>query len=505
MPEEDPELAWLKEYLPPSDAPPLHKARAEQVKELLESLIGSGRLPVTIGLFGGWGSGKTTLLSVLSGGIKSTHPGWKVVYFNAWKYADVLDLVPAIIYKILKHGNHGKKNAVDAIKEIALSLGRDFSSKLGKWSEKEVGIDLSEIVPEVIKAYHDVRDGIASVSIADIDAYYTQIDRSQDLLARVFSDPKRVTVVMIDELDRCDPDEAYQAIRQLRVLFAMRNTPIAFILGANPEPIGLAIKHKYGLSDENGAFESRSILEKFVDVYVDMAEPTELAEFVDWIWKNRGKSATHQSLIMDLDAKFVKSDATVTANVTALQSMQTDNPLYSNLRLLRKTLERACMRERDGDDGFLWTSWHLEIADKIEPRFRREIKIASSELAEIACEAHRKLLSSPVTWHSGRLDPTENANGTLFALYKGMFWDDCKTRFQELKKNPDPESAEKSRILSDWMSNFLNMDFVILMTMLPSRLGNDVVQGLVKAKNLKVLCDGIDDTADQLGYLLATY
>jgi hypothetical protein len=55
------------------------------------------------------------------------------------------------------------------------------------------------------------------------------------------------------------------------------------------------------------------------------------------------------------------------------------------------------------------------------------------------------------------------------------------------------------------MSNFLNMDFVILMTMLPSRLGNDVVQGLVKAKNLKVLCDGIDDTADQLGYLLATY
>jgi hypothetical protein len=45
----------------------------------------------------------------------------------------------------------------------------------------------------------------------------------------------------------------------------MRNCPIVFVVCANPGPIGLAIKHRYGLQSDTGDYEARRILEKFVD------------------------------------------------------------------------------------------------------------------------------------------------------------------------------------------------------------------------------------------------
>jgi hypothetical protein len=90
----------------------------------------------------------------------------------------------------------------------------------------------------------------------------------------------------------------------------MRNLPIAFVICANPEPIGLAIKHKYGLTTVSGDYEARRILEKFVDVYVDMSEPLMLDEFVYWLWKNAGKNMGDYAFIARLDESYVKAITT---------------------------------------------------------------------------------------------------------------------------------------------------------------------------------------------------
>jgi Cdc6-like AAA superfamily ATPase len=220
MAETDSDLIWLRNYVPAKTAPPLQEKRVDQLIELLAKLIASDRLPFTVGLFGGWGSGKTTFLSILANKLLSKgRSDHKVIYFNAWKYAGFMEIVPSLIYKVLRYGNHAVKDPEEAIKEIMVSLGKEYADTFGDWTKKIIGIDAKEIFKGASKVYSAIREGVEVVPREVIDAYYTQIDRAQDQLARTFSDRKKVTIVLVDELDRCDPDEAFSVMKQLRIFF----------------------------------------------------------------------------------------------------------------------------------------------------------------------------------------------------------------------------------------------------------------------------------------------
>jgi KAP family P-loop domain len=229
------------------------------------------------------------------------------VYFNAWKYAGFMEIVPSLIYKILREGNYPRRDIGQTIATIMISLGKQYSDRVGEWVEKRIGVDTKEMYKDIDKAIRTLgNDGF--VPNAVIEKYYTQIDQAQDLLEEVFSDRGRYTIVLIDELDRCDPDEAFSVIKQLRVFFAMRNLPIIFVLCANPKPIGLAIKHRYGLDTETGEFEWRRILEKFVDTYIDMMEPLQLSSFVQWLWSSQNQNVNKAAALIQIDEDFVISD-----------------------------------------------------------------------------------------------------------------------------------------------------------------------------------------------------
>jgi KAP family P-loop domain len=502
----DSDLRWLRNYGPGTSAPPLQQWQVDRLKAFLYQLIKSDRLPFTVGLFGGWGSGKTTFLSILANNIiADTKVGYKIIYFNAWKYAGFLEIVPSLIYKVLKYGNHADKDPGEAIKEIMVSLGKEYSDAFGDWAEKKVGINVAKLFKDASKVYSNISEGAAVVPKDVLDAYYTQIDRAQDLLDRVFSDRSKVTIVLIDELDRCDPDEAFSVIKQLRVFFAMRNLPIAFVICANPDPIGLAIKHKYGLSTASGDYEARRILEKFVDIYIDMSEPIELGEFVTWLWHEDNKSIEDYASLIFLDDTYVVSDRDidVTKNSTALQAMSTDNPLYSNLRLLRKTFERVCSRDF-ANEHLLWTAWHLELTKQMDPTFRAEIGKASSDIVAISASAYDRILRAPIRWRDGKLDSSANPDGTLFGGYRSGFWDACKARRVENLKNPDPEAQERAEILARWMADFRRMDFLSILTLLPLENAGDL-KNVARPPDLSLFLSRVEFTKHQMGYLLANY
>jgi KAP-like P-loop domain-containing protein len=387
-------------------------------------------------------------------------------------------------------------------------LGREYADKLGEWVGTKLGVNPVQFFKDARKAYAQVHEQSVIVSQKLLDAYYAQIDRAQDLLFKVFQDRQRITVVLIDELDRCDPDEAFEVIKQLRVFFAMRKLPIAFVVCANPEPIGLAIKHKYGLTTASGEYESRSILEKFVDVYFDMAEPAELGKTVEWLWNRLDtpyKTIQNHLYIVRLDAAYVSGNAQkdTVRNVTALQAMKTDNPFYSNLRLLQKTLDRANAREVN-DKQLLWTAWHLELAKQMEPEFRNQIATASQDLALIAADALRKLRECAIAWDGAELYPQDNRGGTLFGLYRGAFWETCKAKFDEMATSKDPETRARARILEKWMTDFRRMDFLAIMTLVPLESNTELNGEPVNLKTF-ILDEDIQSAEDQLGYLLATY
>jgi hypothetical protein len=244
---------------------------------------------------------------------------------------------------------------------------------------------------------------------------------------------------------------------------------------------------------------------KFVDLYVDMSEPIILDAYVQWIWQSTGRKIDNYALIARLDATYISSDYSVdtTRNSTALQAMSTDNPLYGNLRLLRKTLDRVSTRDFP-NSHMLWTAWHLELAEQMDPIFRHEIGTASRDLVIISTDAYKNVLTCALVWQGKKFDPQSNQGGTLFGLYRSSFWDACRLRLTDLEEHQDPENSERARILSHWMADFRRMDFLVILSLIPTPQTRElrVEPGI---KDLSVFLPEIEKRIHQFGYLLSNY
>jgi hypothetical protein len=324
----DPDLTWLSKHK--LNLEDTLKFEAERVTPIFEYIKKYEKLPqqlpVTMGLFGGWGSGKTTFLAYLTE--KLEQDNFSVIYFNAWKYAGFREVFPALVYKILKNIRFDS-NSDEKIVRIGKFLVSKYSEHIGTWTKNFVGINLLDLYQDVKEVINKSQEGPFNELLKQ---YYTQIDQIQEQLSELFNhqQSQKPIVVLIDELDRCDPGEAFEVIKQLRILFAMPGIPLIFVLSANPDPIGLAIKHQYGLNTKGGEYEAKRILEKFVDSYIDMSAPTELEGYVEALWK------TNRTTIDDLYVQ--KIDKWVNANFKAhrvknakvLNTIRTSNSLYSN-------------------------------------------------------------------------------------------------------------------------------------------------------------------------------
>jgi Cdc6-like AAA superfamily ATPase len=223
----DPDYTWLLTHLEFTGAIEARQVLAQELSANLGDRIESGRLPYTIGVFGGWGVGKTTFLAQLAKELSGTAQPLNVIYFNSWKYAGFLEIVPALIYKVIYYGirGTGKQRERQAMQAL-LSIGKAYSDKFGEWAEKKIGVNPVALAKDVVSLGIDQDKFTLRDNAALTHEYYTRVDKAQDDLAEALGTvtagtrPDNPIVVLIDELDRCDPDEAYTLIKQLRVCSA---------------------------------------------------------------------------------------------------------------------------------------------------------------------------------------------------------------------------------------------------------------------------------------------
>ena len=112
---------------------------AEQVASQLKRRIDSGQLPYTMGVFGGWGTGKTTFLALLAQALSDCRD-CRVIYFNSWKYAGFLEIVPSLVYKILSFGiKETDERRKTAAARVLLFLGKKYPTSLAHGSKTKSG------------------------------------------------------------------------------------------------------------------------------------------------------------------------------------------------------------------------------------------------------------------------------------------------------------------------------------------------------------------------------
>jgi len=134
----DSDYAWLKTHLNFSGSIETRQELVRKIKDNLMVRAEGGRLPYNLGILGGWGTGKTTFLAMLAEELERTSR-YQIVSFNSWKYAGFMEIVSALIYKILQYGVPGTAAERDeAAGRILLPLGKKYSDQVGNQSCRTV-------------------------------------------------------------------------------------------------------------------------------------------------------------------------------------------------------------------------------------------------------------------------------------------------------------------------------------------------------------------------------
>jgi len=285
---------------------------------------------------------------------------------------------------------------------------------------------------------------------------------------------------------------------------------VAFVVCANPEPIGLAIKHRYGLESDSGDYEARRILEKFVDAYEDLAEPAPLRNLARQLWAEAPKGVLPWVLAVDDANGDAHYGQDTIRNAVGFDVINTTIPHYANLRLLHKSYRYVVDRARS-NRHLLWTIWHLEIVSQVDPRFRRELRLLSEHISHIVSEAYRGMGGSryEVRGEEGarQLVFQSDKGLTLFAIFRSLFWEAATRRHDFLSHIDDPQSRDRQRLLQELLVDYRRMDFMALLSLVPFQApGHKTLAGARAGGELPALGTEFEGSLGrQFGWLLANY
>jgi hypothetical protein len=459
--------------------------RVERLLQLIQGIEKKRQFPQTIGIFGTWGSGKTFTLAHLAAALRGA--SFPVIYFSAYRYAGHMEVVPALIYKLI-YGT--PLDCAEAAKRRLLSvvttLGGKYAGRMGEWAEGKVGLNPVSLLRDARDAL-DVFRASARERQQLLKQYYTRLDDVQETLAKVFAGQRRATVVLLDELDRCDPGEAFEIMKQLRTLFSLTGVPVVFVLAANPEPIGLAIKHRYGLGSAGNDYEARRILEKFVDVYEDQSQVVSLRRYVEGLWERDPPLPARldrASLVHRLDARTARPPGRRFAddsirNATALEAMASNHPMYGNLRLMEKTLGALhATRARVLPDGTAvgggtrhpWTLWLLSILKQSDPAARAAVGRLTQDFKVITERATLAVLRAVADGRgiegggfARELSFGDSELQTPYAVFYRAFWNETHARVDHLARSGERATGD---LLSGLRASVPMMDFLAQMCLI---------------------------------------
>ena len=251
-------------------------------------------LPVTIGVFGDWGSGKSSILKIIHKELTDKKDDLKddtlVLYFNGWVFEGYDDakaaLLESIIEKFDQHktiGNKVKDNTTKLFQSVKWMrvLGLGFKKIVLPTAAAYLtgGISLIPFLLQEFSAHSPV-DLATKLSGENAEEFLKEIvqkhEKDDVALVREFredfkemiekSEIKKL-VVIIDDLDRCQPERLIENLEAIKLFLNVEKT--AFIIGADPRIVRHAIEHRYKTDGIERADDANSRNKRIVSDYLE--------------------------------------------------------------------------------------------------------------------------------------------------------------------------------------------------------------------------------------------
>jgi hypothetical protein len=222
--------------------------------DILQS--GSLQTPVTIGVFGTWGSGKSTLLGLLKQALPAT---FVCVEFNPWVFRKepnlLIPLLQSLNDALTRRPSEKFKASAAKIADVLVHLGADVLLKSITFDKVTL-----ENLEKLERAYL-MRKG-------QIDSQLRNLREALRKLAEGLK--KEATIILlIDDLDRCDPIEIIDLLESLKLFLDVEN--VVTVLAVDKEVIDRGVEVKYGkfkFGEERGPALGSEYMEKMVQIPV---------------------------------------------------------------------------------------------------------------------------------------------------------------------------------------------------------------------------------------------
>ena len=216
--------------------------------------------PFTIGIFGSWGSGKTTLLRMLGRKLKTQDRKFLCVDFNPWIYRKEPSLLIPLLHAIrdaMTESFEGKfQDSANKLTDVLLHIGADLLLR----HLTATAIDLDKL--EKYEHAYLQRKGV-------IDSQLRNLRRTLQEQTQKLYDSGTTLVLLIDDLDRCDPTEMIDMLENLKLFLDVEH--IVHVLAVDKEVIDRGIEVKYGkfsFDSDRKASLGAEYLEKMIQLPV---------------------------------------------------------------------------------------------------------------------------------------------------------------------------------------------------------------------------------------------
>ena len=239
------------------------------IADALTNLIRSVAGPAVLAVDGAWGSGKTTFLQMWFS--RLVNDGFRVISFNAWETDVSNDPLVALTSELLTglQSFDNKTEFLQLVDKTKNLVGELVKSSLPGVIQLTTGgiVNIDSILqkghseailsfaPDRLSLYKENKDAVAEFRIVLMETveYLAQNNHSLPL------------VIMIDELDRCQPIYAVKLLEVAKHLFSIPG--VTFVLGVNTSQLTHSVSTLYG-----SKFDGSAYLKRFINVDVRLPD-----------------------------------------------------------------------------------------------------------------------------------------------------------------------------------------------------------------------------------------
>lgn len=199
-----------------------------------------------LSLNGAWGSGKTFVLGMIEEQL-SKKQEYILVKYDAWENTFYSDPLIAILSCIID-GVDEKLYLVEQYEKKLKNAAKSGGNTLAKLSSKIAKLkEIVDGIKAIIKSFHNPID---TEKIGDFKSYQKLLRETKEVLNEItqkgeYREKQTKLVILVDEIDRCLPDEQLKILERLHHLFDVKNC--AVIVAMNQDCIAKSVNTIYGI------------------------------------------------------------------------------------------------------------------------------------------------------------------------------------------------------------------------------------------------------------------